>query len=48
VKKESGTENLPIYYDKDPVSGVVKVTVNSGKKVEHNGINIQLIGQIGS
>jgi len=38
---------VPLYTGQDTVSGVVDISVPSGKKVEHQGIRIELIGQTG-
>ena len=41
------TERQVLYYDGESVSGVVNVTLRTpGKKLEHHGIRIELIGQI--
>lgn len=45
--KQNDTEELPLYTNKDTVSGEVKVTpMQLGKRVEHMGIKVQLLGQI--
>ncbi|KAK9821137.1 hypothetical protein WJX81_006664 [Elliptochloris bilobata] len=44
--KGSETETLPLFTNKDAVSGEVKVANVPGKKVEHQGIKVQLLGQI--
>lgn len=36
---------LPVYGGQETVSGVVDITVPPGKKIEHQGIRIELIGQ---
>ena len=36
-----------MYQGHESVQGICKVVVPSGKKVEHIGIKIELIGQIG-
>jgi len=38
---------LPVYGGQETVSGVVDITVPPGKKIEHQGIRIELIGQTG-
>ena len=40
-------EKLTVYQGHESVQGICKVVVPSGKKVEHIGIKIELIGQIG-
>ena len=47
VDTEEKKEELPIYSGDDVVSGTVRVIVPSGKKLEHVGIKIELIGAIG-
>jgi vacuolar protein sorting-associated protein 26 len=37
----------PIYSGQDPVTGTAEIVILPGKKVEHLGIKIELIGQIG-
>ncbi|GAB4813587.1 hypothetical protein N2152v2_000633 [Parachlorella kessleri] len=39
-------ETLPLYTNKDSVQGEVKVTPIPGKKVDHQGIRVQLLGEI--
>lgn len=48
VKMEDGKkEKLLLYYDGEAVSGKVNVTLKKpGSKLEHQGIKIELIGQI--
>mmetsp|Transcript_14078 Transcript_14078/g.55437 ORF Transcript_14078/g.55437 Transcript_14078/m.55437 type:complete len:296 (+) Transcript_14078:68-955(+) len=46
VKKDDETITLPLYRDHEPVKGIVRVTLKDGKKVEHNGITVQLLGII--
>ncbi|XP_031574046.1 vacuolar protein sorting-associated protein 26B-like [Actinia tenebrosa] len=48
VKNEDGKkERLYLYYDGESVTGKVKVNLkNPGKKLEHQGIKIEFIGQI--
>jgi Vacuolar protein sorting-associated protein 26 len=38
---------LPVYSGQEAVSGSVDVVVPAGKKIEHLGIKIEMIGQIG-
>lgn len=42
------TVEIPVYSGQENVSGVVDVAVPAGKKIEHQGIRIELIGQTGS
>lgn len=44
---ENKTAELCVYYDGETVSGAVSVNLKSGAKLEHKGIKIELIGQIG-
>merc|ERR1711970_527360 len=47
VRSASGVpETVPLYHDGDTVSGVVTVTPAFGKKVDHQGVKIELLGQI--
>ncbi|CAB4038494.1 vacuolar sorting-associated 26B-like, partial [Paramuricea clavata] len=48
VRNEEGRkEKLLLYYDGETVKGKVKVNLkNPGKKLEHHGIKIELVGQI--
>jgi vacuolar protein sorting-associated protein 26 len=48
LKREGGeVDSFEIYQGHEAVSGVCKVIVAPGKKVEHIGIKIEMIGQIG-
>ena len=38
---------LPTFYDKENISGKVVVTLTNTKKLEHQGIKIEIIGTIG-
>jgi vacuolar protein sorting-associated protein 26 len=40
-------EKLPLYLDGEGVSGQVTIRLKDGKRLEHNGIKIQFIGDIG-
>ncbi|CAL1366677.1 unnamed protein product [Linum trigynum] len=47
LKKENGqTVMVPLYQSQDIIAGEVVVEPAQGKKVEHNGIKIELLGQI--
>jgi len=39
-------EDLPLFQSTEPVRGVAQVNVMEGKKIDHIGIKIELIGQI--
>ena len=44
---ENKTAELCVYYDGETVSGAVSVKLKPGAKLEHKGIKMELIGQIG-
>lgn len=47
LRSASGVpETIPLYTDGDTVSGVVTITPAFGKKIDHQGIKIELLGQI--
>ncbi|CAI0453083.1 unnamed protein product [Linum tenue] len=47
LKKENGqTVMVPLYQSQEIIAGEVVVEPAQGKKVEHNGIKIELLGQI--
>jgi vacuolar protein sorting-associated protein 26 len=55
VKKQDQTgkhseqhETLLLFTDGEDVGGTVNVRVNPGKKVDHAGVTLQLVGQIGA
>jgi len=39
---------FPLYFDGESVGGRVNVRVREGKKLDHNGIKIEFVGQIGT
>lgn len=39
--------DLPIYSGQENVAGIVEISVPQGKKIEHSGIRIEMIGQTG-
>ena len=41
------TVEFPIYNGNESVSGKIDVIVQAGKKYEHLGIKVEMIGQIG-
>jgi vacuolar protein sorting-associated protein 26 len=47
VKRESSTESLYLFVGKESVVGNVSLKLNPGKKIEHAGVKIELLGQIG-
>ena len=38
---------LPLYNGNENVSGVVDISIPAGKKVDHQGVRIEMIGQTG-
>jgi vacuolar protein sorting-associated protein 26 len=38
---------LPVYNGQENVAGTVEIAIPPGKKVEHQGIRIEMIGQTG-
>ncbi|KAL6753618.1 vacuolar protein sorting-associated protein 26-domain-containing protein [Haematococcus lacustris] len=44
--KKDETEEVPVFAHKDTVSGEVRVTPMTTKKLEHQSIKVQLLGQI--
>lgn len=40
-------EEMLIYAGQEPVSGTVDIVMPSGKKIDHLGIKIEMIGHIG-
>ncbi|KAL3651296.1 Vacuolar protein sorting-associated protein 26B [Castilleja foliolosa] len=47
LKKENGqTIMVPLFQSHENISGKISVQPVSGKKVEHNGIKVELLGQI--
>ena len=47
LKKGSELQRLPLFYGRDNITGKVNLRLK-GKKFEHNGIKIELLGQIGT
>jgi vacuolar protein sorting-associated protein 26 len=41
------TEDIVVYSGQESISGVVEISVPLGKKIEHLGIKIEMVGQIG-
>jgi vacuolar protein sorting-associated protein 26 len=48
VESDDAKEELIIYSGSDNIKGTVKVIIPSGKKLEHVGIKVELIGTIGT
>jgi len=49
IKEKDGTINkLPLYTGDDDISGRIEVTLPKGKKFEHTGLRIELVGKIES
>ena len=46
-RKDGEPEEVPRYYSDEAITGTVKVKLGSSKKVEHYGISVTLVGQIG-
>ena len=44
--KRGEKEDLPLYSNKDTIRGLVKIIPIPGKRVEHLGVRVQLLGQI--
>lgn len=48
MKGERAEQELcPVYYDGESVSGRVDMRLKDGRKFQHDGIGIELIGNIG-
>ncbi len=50
LTKVQGQEpvELPVYSGQEVVSGVVDISIPPGKKVDHQGVRIEMIGQTGN
>lgn len=47
TKKENGqTVMVPLFHSQENIAGKISIESISGKKVEHNGIKVELLGQI--
>jgi len=46
IQLDSGTEKLPLYIGNESVKGIARVLPKEGKKLEHQGITLEFIGQI--
>ncbi|XP_051121920.1 vacuolar protein sorting-associated protein 26B-like isoform X2 [Andrographis paniculata] len=47
LKKENGqTVMVPLFHSQETISGMISVEPIPGKKVDHNGIKVELLGQI--
>lgn len=40
------TYKAPVYMDGEDVKGTVTINLSKGKKLDHNGIRVELIGQL--
>ena len=47
-EKNQDPKRLPIYTGDDDLSGTIDVKLSKGKKLEHLGIRVELIGHIGN
>ena len=49
IKVQGGEPiELPVYSGQELVSGTVDISVPPGKKIEHQGVRIEMIGQTGA
>jgi hypothetical protein len=48
ISTEKGTQKLYVYSGNEPVKGRVKVSVKKGDKIDHQGMRMDFIGQIGT
>lgn len=48
IRGEKGTQRLPMYEGTEPVKGSVTASVKGSQKIEHQGIKVELIGEIGT
>eukprot|EP01100_Stratorugosa_tubuloviscum_P003455 TRINITY_DN1842_c0_g1_i1.p1 TRINITY_DN1842_c0_g1~~TRINITY_DN1842_c0_g1_i1.p1 ORF type:complete len:296 (-),score=108.90 TRINITY_DN1842_c0_g1_i1:128-1015(-) len=46
IKSEGTIQKIPLFFSKDNVKGKVIVNIPAGKRIEHNGCKLELIGQI--
>jgi len=46
IQTDKGPQKLLVYTQEEPIKGVIKVSVKPGKKIEHKGIKVELLGQI--
>jgi len=47
VHTEKGPQKIPVYTGEEAVNGTVSLVLPSGKKLEHEGIKLELVGEIG-
>lgn len=47
ISTDKGTQKLYVYSGNEPVKGRVKVAVKKGDTIEHQGMRVDFIGQIG-
>lgn len=48
INRDGHTEKLPLYIGNETVRGKVLLKVPAGKRIEHGGVKIELLGQIGT
>ncbi|KAJ1386003.1 Vacuolar protein sorting protein 26 related, partial [Sesbania bispinosa] len=47
LKKENGqTVMVPLFHSQENIAGKITVEPMQGKKIDHNGIKVELLGQI--
>jgi len=46
IRRDNVLEKFPLYFGKEPVIGKVLIKPSPGKRIEHSGAKIELIGQI--
>jgi len=46
VQTDKGPQKLLVYTSDEPIKGVIKTSVKQGKKIDHKGIKVELVGQI--
>ena len=44
--RKGDLQTIPIFTNKDTLSGIVKISPTPGKRVEHQSIRVQLVGEI--
>lgn len=48
IVRDGQTEKLPLFYGNESIKGKVLLKIPAGKKIEHGGVKIELLGQIGT
>jgi len=46
IQTEKGPQKLLVYASEDPLVGSIKLGLKPGKKIEHKGVKVELVGQI--